>query len=273
MISTYYNGLIPDLCFVLQYACCQTDLGHLNRYIRTHHHCQRRLRSLHLKQGWMHHLRRARVFHLQEDGEHQLQKPKNNTHYWKTVATLIFKVIFFELTWTRNNQVVPTSTPGILPKWLDGTILHFFVLPTQAMPLPQSRFGFVVVFVCVFLDSFNFPPALTISFVSSLQVGQYLKCAIHRNSLFPLKNLKSTIKVNVTTHQSSSFGTSSKGGVRHAIWYEPSHSSHNIWVSSSSFKPQTLQLHSLHFLVGTSLHVIQTNGPAPLYEFENKISI
>jgi len=75
--------------------------------------------------------------------------------------------------------VVPTSTPGIGPKWFDGTILHFFVLPTHAIPLPQSLFDVEIDSGVFFLDTFNFSPALTISFSSFLHDGQYLK---HFNS-------------------------------------------------------------------------------------------
>ena len=38
------------------------------------------------------------------------------------------------LTCTLNFQSVPTGTPGMGPKWLDGTMVHTFVLPTQAIP-------------------------------------------------------------------------------------------------------------------------------------------
>jgi hypothetical protein len=59
------------------------------------------------------------------------------------------------------------------PKWFGGTMLHFFVLPTHAIPLPQSRFD--VDADVFFFEAFNFPPAFTISFSSFLHVGQYLK--------------------------------------------------------------------------------------------------
>lgn len=78
-------------------------------------------------------------------------------------------------TCTRKTHVVPTSTPGIGPKWFDGTMLHFFVLPTHAIPLPQSRFDVDVDSGVFFFELFNFSPAFTISFSSFLHNGQYLK--------------------------------------------------------------------------------------------------
>jgi len=52
-------------------------------------------------------------------------------------------------------------------------MLHVLVLPTHAIPFPQSRFD--VEANVFFLVAFNFPPAFTISFSSFLQVGQNLK--------------------------------------------------------------------------------------------------
>ena len=43
------------------------------------------------------------------------------------------------LTCTLNFHIVPTGTPGIAPKWLDGTRVHTLVRPTQA--IPYSRWG------------------------------------------------------------------------------------------------------------------------------------
>lgn len=77
-------------------------------------------------------------------------------------------------TCTRNSHVVPTSTPGMGPKWFDGTILHFFVLPTHAMPFPQSLLLVDIDSGVIFLETFNLSPAFTISFSSFLQDGQYL---------------------------------------------------------------------------------------------------
>lgn len=70
---------------------------------------------------------------------------------------------------------MPTSIPGTGPKWFDGTILHCFVAPTHAMPLPQSRFDVFDDPGLFFFKVFNLPPALTISLSSFLHDGQYLK--------------------------------------------------------------------------------------------------
>ena len=66
--------------------------------------------------------------------------------------------------------------PGIGPKWLGGTRVHSLVLPTQAIPFPQSRelLELAEAILDFFLDSFSFSPALTISFSSFLQSEQYL---------------------------------------------------------------------------------------------------
>ena len=37
-------------------------------------------------------------------------------------------------TWTLNFHIVPTGTPGMGPKWLEGTMVHTLVRPTHAMP-------------------------------------------------------------------------------------------------------------------------------------------
>lgn len=94
-------------------------------------------------------------------------KPEKYTYAKKSKSSRI--------TCRRNNQLVPTSTPGIGPKWDGGTVLHSLVLPTQAMPFPQSRLDLDVDSGVFFFDFFNFSPALTISFSSFLQDGQYLK--------------------------------------------------------------------------------------------------
>lgn len=39
-----------------------------------------------------------------------------------------------KLTPILNIQEDPTGTPGIGPKWFEGTTEHTLVLPTQAMP-------------------------------------------------------------------------------------------------------------------------------------------
>lgn len=51
-------------------------------------------------------------------------------------------------------------------------MLHFFVLPTQAIPLPQFRFD--VETVDLSFETFNFSPAFTISLSSFLHKEQYL---------------------------------------------------------------------------------------------------
>lgn len=89
-----------------------------------------------------------------------------------------YKVKEFELTLRRNFQHVPTSTPGIGPKWFGGTIVHCLVLPAQAIPFPQSLFvlsSFALGNLFFLLLSFNLSPAFTISFSSFLQRGQYLE--------------------------------------------------------------------------------------------------
>jgi len=69
------------------------------------------------------------------------------------------------------------------PKWFDGTILHFLVLPTHAIPLPQSLFDVDIDSGVFFFEAFNFSPALTISFSSFLHDGQYLKhLTAHQNT-------------------------------------------------------------------------------------------
>ena len=46
-------------------------------------------------------------------------------------------LVIITLTWKRKRQVVPTSTPGMGPKWLEGTMVHSLDLPAQAIPRPQ----------------------------------------------------------------------------------------------------------------------------------------
>lgn len=38
------------------------------------------------------------------------------------------------ITCTLNFHSVPTSTPGMAPKWFDDTIVHTLLRPTQAIP-------------------------------------------------------------------------------------------------------------------------------------------
>ena len=35
--------------------------------------------------------------------------------------------------------MVPTGTPGMGPKWLEGTMVHCLVLPTHAIPCSQQE--------------------------------------------------------------------------------------------------------------------------------------
>ena len=37
-------------------------------------------------------------------------------------------------TCTLNFHMLPTGTPGMGPKWLEGTMVHCLVRPTHAMP-------------------------------------------------------------------------------------------------------------------------------------------
>ena len=39
----------------------------------------------------------------------------------------------------RYFQHMPTSTPGMGPKWLEGTLVHVLERPVVAIPPPQSR--------------------------------------------------------------------------------------------------------------------------------------
>ena len=80
------------------------------------------------------------------------------------------------LTCTLNFQRLPIGIPGIGPKWLEGTIVHCFVRPTQAIPFPQSLLQpcFFEIMLAFFLESRIFSPALITSEQSVLQLGQYL---------------------------------------------------------------------------------------------------
>lgn len=68
-------------------------------------------------------------------------KKKNLIEGWKVLYALpsannIFKHLMKKQipTCTLNFHKVPTSTPGIGPKWFGGTTLHTLCLPTQAIP-------------------------------------------------------------------------------------------------------------------------------------------
>jgi len=56
-------------------------------------------------------------------------------------TVLLYCMITMQLlTCTLNFHSVPTGTPGMGPKWLDGTIVHTFVLPTQAIPYKEHAY-------------------------------------------------------------------------------------------------------------------------------------
>lgn len=97
------------------------------------------------------------------------------------------------LTCSLNFHRVPTSTPGMGPKWFWGTMVHTFWRPAQAKPLPQSRevLPLAEAILAFFLLSFSFSPAFTISVSSFLHSGQNLQkvikhphtdCMLHHNS-------------------------------------------------------------------------------------------
>lgn len=60
----------------------------------------------------------------------------NEKKYALPSANNIFKHLMKKQipTCTLNFHKVPTSTPGIGPKWFGGTTLHTLCLPTQAIP-------------------------------------------------------------------------------------------------------------------------------------------
>lgn len=97
-----------------------------------------------------------------------------------TKGTLKLKVTVPSLTCSLNFHCVPTSTPGIGPKWFWGTMVHTLWRPAHAKPLPQSRevLPLAEAILAFFLLSFSFSPAFTISVSSFLHSGQNLQSII-----------------------------------------------------------------------------------------------
>lgn len=104
-------------------------------------------------------------------------KKCNLSNKYKTDKT---KTTLQRLTCSLNFHRVPTSTPGIGPKWFCGTMVHTFWRPAHANPLPQSRevLPLAEAILAFFLLSFNFSPAFTISLSSFLHSGQNLQSNI-----------------------------------------------------------------------------------------------
>ena len=70
----------------------------------------------------------------------------------------------------RKFQLMPTSTPGMGPKWLEATLVQVLFLPVQAKPFPQSLVppSFVPA-ANFFLAILLLPPTMSSSFLHSEQ--------------------------------------------------------------------------------------------------------
>ena len=160
------------------------------------------------------------------------------------------------------------------------------------LTFPQSRLhsdeeDFIFAF---FLLSFNCSPAFTTSPLSCLHRGQYLwkndreqrerdRSNVHRNAGVR-GNLWLSEEERVTwppecrskTHQSSSSGNLSRGGVRQKVWKGRLHSSHSSVRSNAFFTPHTWHPHSRQFRRGLSLQWPQSGSFSVLPENERLTS-
>merc|ERR1719319_1119147 len=136
----------------------------------------------------------------------------------------------------RKFQLMPTSTPGMGPKWLEATLVQVLFLPVQAKPFPQSLVppSFVPA-ANFFLAILLLPPTMSSSFLHSEQ-----------------------------NHSSSSPSPASQAWLlpMQARWKAQEHSSHMIWLLGWSLPPHFLHPHSRHFLPNfTGLFLLSPHPP------------
>lgn len=82
-------------------------------------------------------------------------------------------------TCTLNFHKVPTSTPGIGPKWFGGTTLHTLCLPTQAIPCNYVKLWLKHQFIYIYIHYIHLLILLMIECVDlKLRSNNLLVCCI-----------------------------------------------------------------------------------------------